>query len=79
MDERSRRVPSAQESGYCIIFFHSKISSPVEFATHSSFPSLIVTVQKSVSDVKYIYNKVFTVLYQTNAALVSIRAFFQKP
>lgn len=63
MDERSGSVPSAQESGYCIIFFHSKISSPVESAIHSSFPSLIVTVQKSVSDVKYIYNRKFLLYY----------------
>jgi len=55
MDERSGRVPSAHESGYCIIFFQSKISSPVEFVTHSSFPSLTVAVQTSVSDHFNIY------------------------
>lgn len=38
MVERRGRVPSAHESGYCIIFCHKLTSSPNESISTSSFP-----------------------------------------
>ncbi|TNN40568.1 hypothetical protein EYF80_049265 [Liparis tanakae] len=38
MVERSGRVPSAHESGYCIIFSHRLTSSPTESISTSTFP-----------------------------------------
>lgn len=38
MVERRGRVPSAHESGYCIIFCHRLTSSPSESISTSSFP-----------------------------------------
>lgn len=54
MVERSGRVPSAHESGYCIIFCHRLTSSPTESISTSSFP--IITLPAGVNITKLMQN-----------------------
>ena len=50
--ERSGRVPSAHESGYCIIFCQRLISSPTESSSTSSFSIIIVPAEVKITQRK---------------------------
>lgn len=50
MVERRGRVPSAHESGYCIIFCHKLTSSPTESISTSSFPVDTVPAVVNMAD-----------------------------
>lgn len=53
IEERSGRVPSAHESGYCIIFCHRLISSPTDSSSTSSFPIFTAPAVWRLHSIRY--------------------------